>query len=338
MAPDRIDFFIAGSERSGTTVTCAMLDQYQDVCAMQGTTILTRLANFQELMHHVVASGGDVDGLKPENCESLADFVTRAKVTPFLHKSIFHACYYENMVNSARTDVTKDLFAHKKYLENFQFDRYMARYDPENPTWANTITALYAEFVHSVDAKGHIFGEQTPDNAMRIDAILKMYPAAKIIFLVRHPITGIASLLERYGDIPRAINQYRKPFTLYPFGDPDVVNRTLFVKFEDLVSNRAGVLASMAEFLGLDPEAAATPDTSHESAVFQKYIGKSLTAERYFRSVLKHSPEERAALYHKNLDIADIFYSTEETMGIIGHGEDHKAAKDAAEAAEAAAA
>ncbi|GJL88246.1 MAG: hypothetical protein DHS20C03_19550 [Minwuia thermotolerans] len=321
MAPERIDFFIAGSERSGTTVTCAMLDQYPEICAMQGTTILTRLANFQDLMRHVVSQDGDVDGLKLEQCETLVDFVTRTKVTPFLHKSIYHATYYENMVNSARSDITKDRFAHKTYLENMQFDRYMARYDPENPTWANTITALYAEFVHSVDAKGHIYGEQTPDNAMRIDAILKMYPAAKIIFMVRHPITGIASLLERYGDIPRAINQYRKPFELYPFDDPDVVNRTLFVKFEDLIENRQPVLASIAEFLGVTEEGAA-PDTSHESAVFRKYVGNSLTAERYYRSIQKHPAVERTALYQKNIDIADVFYSLEETMAIIGHGEE----------------
>lgn len=330
MAPERIDFFIAGSERSGTTVTCAMLDQYPEICAMQGTTILTRLANFQDLMRHVVSQDGDVDGLKLDECETLVDFVTKAKVTPFLHKSIYHACYYENMVNSARSDVTKDRFAHKAYLQNMQFDRYMARYDPENPTWANTITALYSEFVHSVDAKGHIYGEQTPDNAMRIDAILKMYPAAKIIFIVRHPITGIASLLERYGDIPRAINQYRKPFELYPFDDPDVVNRTLFVKFEDLIENRQPILASIAGFLGVE-DAAAAPDTSHESAVFAKYIGKSLTAERYFRSILKHPAVERTALYQKNMDIADVFYSLEETMAIIGHGEE-QAEKKAEEA------
>lgn len=230
---------------------------------------------------------------------------------------------------AARSDVTKDRFAHKRYLENMQFDRYMARYDPENPTWANSVTALYAEFVHSVNASGHIYGEQTPDNAVHIDAILKMYPAAKIIFMVRHPITGIASLLERYGDIPRAINQYRKPFELYPFDDPDVVNRTLFVKFEDLIDNRQGVMASIADFLGAE-SADIAPGTGHESAVFSRYVGKSLTAERYYRSIQKHPAIERTALYQKNIDIADVFYSPAETMAIIGHGEDEKKA-DAAD-------
>ena len=130
MAPERIDFFIAGSERSGTTVTCAMLDQYPEICAMQGTTILTRLATLQDLMRRVVSQDGDVDGLKLEECETLADFVTSANVTPFLHKSIYHACYYLNFANSVRSDITKDRFAHKTYLQNMQFDRYMARYDP----------------------------------------------------------------------------------------------------------------------------------------------------------------------------------------------------------------
>lgn len=316
MTTDRIDFFIAGSERSGTTVTGALLDKYPEVCAMQGTTVMTRLMSLYNLVKRVIDQGGEIEGVDPANCDSMLEFVKHQPATPFLHACLYNITFYENLMNSSRSDVTKDVFAHQAYLKNFQFDRYRDAFDPDNPTWARSVAALYSEFVESSGSGGRIFGEQTPDNALHLKTIQRMYPDVKFIFMVRHPVTGIASLCDRYRQVSDAVNQYRKPYVHFPFNDPDIVGRTLFVKFEDILNHREVTMESIGEHLGFEP---GEVNEEHSSKVFSQYVGKSLDLERYFRSAVKYTAEQRQAIYEKNKDIADLFYSADETAGIIGY-------------------
>ena len=316
MSTDRIDFFICGSERSGTTVTGALLDKQPEVCAMQGTTVMTRLLSLYNLVKRVIDQGGEIEGVDPANCDSLLEFVKHQPVTPFLHTCLYNITFYENLMNSSRSDVTKDVFAHQAYLKNFRFERFMERFDESQPSWARSVAALYSEFVDSAGAGGRIFGEQTPDNALHLKVIQRMYPDVKFIFMVRHPITGVASLCDRYRQVSDAVNQYRKPFVHFPFNDPDIVGRTLFVKFEDILNHRDITLQSIGDHLGFEP---AEVEGDHSSKVFSQYVGKSLTHDRYFRSAVKYNAEQRQAIYEKNRDIADLFYSADETAAIVGY-------------------
>ncbi len=313
---DRIDFFIAGSERSGTTVTGALLDKQPEVCGLQGTTVMTRLEHLYGLVCRVIRQGGEFEGVDPANCDSLLEFVKHQPVTPFLHTCYYNITFYENLMNSSLSDVTKDVFAHQAYLKGFRFDRYMARFDPANPSWANTVAAMFSEFVESTESRGRIYGEQTPDNALHLKVIQRMYPDVKFIFMVRHPVTGVASLCDRYRQVSDAVNQYRKPFVHFPFNDPEIVGRTLFVKFEDILNHREVTLQSMGDHLGFTP---TEIEGEHNSKVFSQYVGKSLEWDRYFRSAVKYNEVERTAIYEKNKDIADLFYSADETAAIIGY-------------------
>lgn len=319
--PDQINFFVAGSERSGTTVTGTLLDQMPEVCNMQATMVMTRLSNMFTMIKNVLEQGGEIDGVDPIVCGSLTDFVNCVTVTPFLHKTLFHICYYENLVNSARADVTKDVLAQKAYVEGFDFNRYMQRYEDGDRTWKTTITALYSEFAASNPGRYRLFGEQTPDNALYIDTMKSLFPDSKVIFMVRHPVTCVASLMDRYGSVDEATLLYRNPFAHYPFNNEAVMEQTLFVKFEDLLMHQDRTLNLMREFLGLKPLKASKLNKKHASKMFSKYVGNSLSTDRYFRSLAKIPPETRRLIFQKNDDIAKVFYSEDETADIIGYQE-----------------
>lgn len=318
---DKIDFFIMGSERSGTTVTGVTLDQMPDICAVQATMVTTRLSNLFLMVRNVVSQGGEIDGVSPEQCESLEAFVTMNRVTPFLHQCLFHFCFYENLVNSSRSDITKDVLSQKEYAENMNLERYMARYREGDRTWSTTVAAMYSEFAEASGSTGQIFGEQTPDNALRTEALLALYPSVKFIFMVRHPITGVASLLDRYTDVDYAVRQYRNPFAHFPFDNEEILNRTLFVKFEDMLANRDMVLGQMRAHLALPPIKPRDMSRSHAPKMFSNYVGKSLNMDRYYRSLSKYPVGTRRLILEKNSDIADVFYSAEESERIIGYRE-----------------
>ncbi|MEC9345588.1 MAG: sulfotransferase [Pseudomonadota bacterium] len=319
MLPNQIDFFICGSERGGTTMTGTVLDQLPDVCAVQGTTVMTRLSNLYSLVKRVVEQGGQIEGIDPIHCGSFMDFVTETAVTPFTHKPLFHVCFYENLVNSSRSDVTKDVFAHKAYLENFDYNRYMECFENGNRSWADSLAALFAEFAAASGSTGRVFGEQTPDNALHVEVIRAMYPASKIIFVVRHPITCVTSLMDRYKDVTQAIRQYRNPYAHFPFKNKDVMDNSLFIKFEDIVMNRDRAVKVLGEFLGVDTSSVDGSANRHTSRIFAKYVGDSVSTDRYYRSVTRYSEATRRAIYEKNRDVADTFYSAGETEAIIGY-------------------
>lgn len=319
MLPNQIDFFICGSERGGTTMTGTVLDQLPEICAVQGTTVMTRLAHVHNLVKRVIDQGGTIEGVDPIHCGRLIDFVTNTTVTPFLHKLLFHVCFYENLVNSARSDVTKDVFAHKAYMEHFDYNRYMARLDSGNGTWAASLAALFSEFADASGSTGRVYGEQTPDNALHTETIRAMYPLSKIVFVVRHPITCVTSLMDRYKDVTQAIRQYRNPYAHFPFKNTDVMDNSLFIKFEDIVMNRDQAVKVLGEFLGVDTSAVDASKNRHTSRIFAKYVGDSVSTDRYYRSVIRHSEAARQAIYEKNRDIADTFYSADETAAIVGY-------------------
>ena len=88
------------------------------------------------------------------------------------------------------------------------------------------------------------------------------------------------------------------------------------MKFEDILNHREVTLQSMGDHLGFTP---TEIEGEHSSKVFSQYVGKSLEWDRYFRSAVKYDEVERTAIYEKNKDIADLFYSADETAAIIGY-------------------
>lgn len=318
-ATDRIDFFIMGSERSGTTVTGVTLDQMPDICAVQATMVITRLNNLWMMIRKVVEQGGVIEGVSGEHCDDFAEFLRDTRPTPFLHRCLFNFCFYENLVNSARSDVTKDVMSQKAYVEAFDFDRYMARFEEGDGTWASTVAAMYSEFASATGSDGIVFGEQTPDNSLYIPGIMELFPKARFIFMVRHPITGVASLMDRYGDLDYCVRQYRTAFAHFPFSDKAAMDRTLFVKFEDLLRGRDTIINHIRNFVGLEPLEPGAGTTTHDAKMFARYVGNSLTLDRYYRSLEKIPDDVRVSIYEKNNDIAETFYSEDETRVILGH-------------------
>jgi hypothetical protein len=100
-----------------------------------------------------------------------------------------------------------------------------------------------------------------------------------------------------------------------------VLERTLFVKFEEMLTNRDMVMVQMREHLGLPVLNMKKLSDSHETMVFSNYVGNSLNMDRCYRSLANCPEETRQLILDTNNDIADVFYTQEESQRIVGHRE-----------------
>lgn len=154
--------------------------------------------------------------------------------------------------------------------------------------------------------------EKTPDHALRLPVLLRYYPDAKIIFVVRHPAKAILSrrhhfpherswpiqqFIDRWKDTVRAVEAVQK---LHP-------DQVRTVRLEDLVRDHARETRLLCDFLGVpfDLERLAGYRDFGRRLVYewetwkQDVTGREVSAQVSSRDDRTLSAEERAVLEYK---------------------------------------
>jgi protein-tyrosine sulfotransferase len=167
------------------------------------------------------------------------------------------------------------------------------------------------EVVRQLGLAGHLRGvEQTPETSFVLSVALLAYPAAKAVHIVRDGRDVVCSLLERgwlgaeragtddaglaYGAEPRfwvepergeefrSANEARRAawaWRRYVSAARAVPERTLQIRYEELVSEPEPVAERLAEYLDLEPQ----PLRASLSKAFDRSVGryrKDLTADQ----------------------------------------------------------
>ncbi|CAH1552848.1 glycosyltransferase [Vibrio rotiferianus] len=99
------------------------------------------------------------------------------------------------------------------------------------------------------------FIEKTPDHVEYLDIILRFYPQAKIINIVRNPEKAILSRKQNFlGEKAWPIETHALRWKDSVLAAEKYTNdpRFISIKFEDLVKDKAKSVSAIAEFLGLD--------------------------------------------------------------------------------------
>jgi len=120
--------------------------------------------------------------------------------------------------------------------------------------------AILARTIYSQLAKNgeKYFLDKTPRYHLIVDEIISSFPDAKIIFLWRNPLAVINSMLTSWGK--NRWNLYRYKIDLYKGLENMVAafekykNRSISIKYEDLLEQPEKELSRIMEYLELHPE------------------------------------------------------------------------------------
>ena len=166
------------------------------------------------------------------------------------------------------------------------------------------LDALFTALVPAEDRECTALGEKTPRHCYCAPWMLRLRPSAKIIALVRHPLSNVASLHERMGrDLEAALAKYcsfheGERAQLY---DP---HRSLVVRYEDLLKEPAVPLQRCLDYLGLEGNLQGDIGSSSRG----HYVGKTLDPERDRRRREYFSERDRQRILERCVDILARYY------------------------------
>lgn len=160
--------------------------------------------------------------------------------------------------------------------------------------------------------------EKTPSNILKIDRILKVFPNARFIHLIRDPRANVSSLVNtrfKTGfkfakDLEEGIKQYRNHFICAkPYLDqPNFYN----LRYEDLHQKPHGTVRGLLEFLGVSEQ---VPDAAVDEAIGKNHQRVLSVQENLFRKGQPASYEQELS----NSQLAKIESKLKDIFKIYGY-------------------
>lgn len=142
--------------------------------------------------------------------------------------------------------------------------------------------------------KRKVFLEKTPSNAMQLHRIFKIFPKAKVVYLIRDPRANINSLLQsEFGkgkkivtSLDNAIKRYKEYIQILDSYQTD--KRIFKLRYEDLYDTPIDTYNELIEFLDI-----AKLTNQEIEKIFHNRRRKSITTKGYdFRKGTKDSYKE----------------------------------------------
>ena len=209
----------------------------------------------------------------------------------------------------ARSGVTKSAL-----IESFSADQ------PKSP--AEAITRIFQVYARLNGAPADcLVGDKTPGYIRHVPLLNEWYPEARIIRLVRHPLSATASLLEQpWAPNTPLANALSWQEDQVAFNDAEASN-VMTLRLEDLISQPELSCRKMTDFLGLEFDPAMLDYSRKAKAVMQQNIHpnshagltKGLSAKREWSDHISETDakliwdivgREAAKLGYKHLPVA----------------------------------
>lgn len=210
--------FIVGYPRSGTTLLQSKLMTQAGVVSLPETHYFSIVRNQLRVQNDII---------DPVSLDSTFD-----KLRERYPLSI-------EMETAIRNVATSGLLSPKMLFEAIVADGLLTNYDLD--------TVRRSRFV-----------EKTPDHAKRLDIILRWYPRARVVNIVRHPEKAIISRRQNFageGEWPiqdHALRWLASVAVMDKYRDD---KRFMSVRLEDLVADESTVMAEICTFVGIQFDA-----------------------------------------------------------------------------------
>lgn len=254
---------VVGIPRSGSSYLSDVLSQLHDAYVFDDLY----------LRREAAALGADSGPLPRGAMLELAEFLGRT--IGFRLERGSHA-----VPNMERSDV-----------EPFQ-DALVRLYDQHGPMhWHE----LQAEFLArlTLAAPATIWGYKCPGEFSWVEDLLRVYPDAHFVYLMRDPTRVMSSYKNLEGTLDGSGSQFhpvakalywRAAVRAWLRHEEEIPDRVMLVRFEDLVSDPLAEVNRIADFIGarrIDEVVATTPNTSYNGARPEELSGLDLRILRH---------------------------------------------------------
>lgn len=208
-------FFITGRGRSGTWLLQSILDSHPALCvAPEALFIINLQSSYGHVTHWT-------DKLKQQFYEDLI---------------------LEKKINDWWKLTNEQLKAHI-FAQDAAMD------------YAAMVKSIYLLYNRENDQKElQLIGDKNPEHTLFMEPLIKLYPEAKFIHMVRDPRANILSYqnvkfdLDNTSALSYRWNLYNKAALKSISNYPDKI---LLIKFEDLLMDKEAVIKSICDFLGI---------------------------------------------------------------------------------------
>ena len=268
------EIFIVCPARAGSSLLTVLLNSHSKIAIAQDTSVFSCFKNAIGMMHRTrlgKAANPDYHPL----IELPPDTVERLKIKSLQYCDekdrlvlFFYLKFLEQFhsVDTLKTDPRKDRGFSRKYHEYIDFESVINKFENGGIFAKEIFNLIIHHIIKGVGIKGTVFGEKTPSHVVHSKLILSLYENSKIINLIRNPISTIGSRRQR---VEASIENHCTYFNIcmnYMVDSP----RTMFVKYEDILSDPGQVCKNIHSFLGLEPE---DLPVNLESTIYPKYVG-----------------------------------------------------------------
>ena len=304
------EIFIVCPPRTGSSLLTVLLNSHSQIAIAQDTSVFSSFKTAVALMNQARAGKKGIAVDHPLQKLS-AETVDYLKVEPLNYSNEDHRLiiYYflKNLekyhsLDSFKADPRKDRGFGIKYLEYIDFESIIYKFKNGGIFAKEIFNLIIHDILKGVGIEGAVLGEKTPSHVADSKLILSLYENSKIINLVRNPISTIGSRRQRVdASIEDHCKYYNKCFS-YMIDS----TRTMFVKYEDILSNPGQVCKNIHSFLGLEPE--DLPEDL-ESGIYPKYVGLKVDPERDKENFKRVTEEERVFIRQCCKETFERFYA-----------------------------
>ena len=279
-------FLIFACERSGSTLLSALLSQHSQLYVLNDThmfRVYNRLVagtvgwGSRKIVHRALRTvrtsmWSEAARLPPPTTPVDAQMVTR---------------YYKHLIAWHRRE------AGNAFDVRLDPQPLLATAGSQAVTLEDLFSCVVEQLLPSDQPRTALVGEKTPSQAFLRPWIRRCYPEAAEIVLVRDPMTNVAAIYRRYARSLRvAVNVYLSYWAVLRPHEP---RGRMIVRYEDLISEPATVLASVMRHLGVDEEHVRESFRYDRAA----YIGATIDPLRDSRLRQTLDPDERKAVIRR---------------------------------------
>lgn len=306
------DFFVFGPPRSGTSLLTVLLSQHEDIAIAQDTSVFSEFKN--ALLAFEAFNSNNFKGFdEPSRSKLSPGGIEYVKNHPFSlrnpNEALLLMFYFKYLLrfyalDTVKYDPRKDRGTGFDYLEAIDFNELYRQLLSDPPV---KMVSVFNQIIHQIiegsGQTGKCLGEKTPSHIFISDLIADLYPDAKLVTIVRNPLTYIGSRRQRLREEPIAghcsfLNSAIDCIL-------DAPERNIIVRYEDLLSRPSEECQRIHRHLGL--REIPVPEKL-DPGVYPKYVGSNIDLERDKKNLEQIKPDEKQVILRECRGIFQRFY------------------------------
>jgi len=305
------DFFISGPPRSGTSLLTVLLNNHDSVAIAQDTSVFTELrratAWLDQIMNKNFKGNLNFDKYSNLSIEHASYIANKPLVLDSIEDSLLISCFFTclmrfHSIDFFIPDPRKDRGTGIRYLNHINFKSAFHEIHQSKLSFKYLLNYCINSIIHGENVKGKLHGEKTPSHMLQSTFLRKLYPNAKFINLIRNPIGYIGSRQQRLNVPIKTHCDYFKKNIDNMIQDDD---RTITIRYEDMINNPNITLNKIHDFLGITKTAI---NNSLDPGAYPKYVGKKIDKNRDKQNLDFLSDTIKSEIKYHLRDIFEQYY------------------------------